>query len=765
MKTNHPRKFDGLKTLLAMLILLLIPLTSFADEVKVTEDTQGVEAPVSQEKPVCLDCKDPELVKDGLFGSVTMGGAGSTQNVKSFKFGEYSGVFGDNGYAVGGADLNYSQKSYFVNVFAEDLGLNNRNMQMEAGSYGDYKVSVGYSELPHYISNVSQSPYEGIGGTSLQLPGNFVKANTTTAMRMTSLNDSDLTMKRSAESFGIAKSFGEDLDFKASFKNEDKNGVYSLGGTFGTTGGNTRAIVLPEVINQSAKDFTATLAHNTEKYQAQLDYSLSIFNNNVKSMTFENPYSGTAMAASGLISLPQDNQYWKVGASGGVDLPLASRLSAVAEYGAMTQNDTLLPFALGTSTGLLPRATADAEIDIVHLLLNASSNPLPGLNLTAKYRHYETINKTPQTLFLYAKNDTLTQATMTSDFALYSQPYEYKQNLMTLDGVYHLFKGTNLKMGYAYELMDRTGREVGQTNEYTFKTGIKSNYFSSFSVGFDASIAKRNETDAYNSSRVFDQRHTQEYINAQLAAGVPRSSLFDENILLRRYDVADRDRVKYGANLTFFPITDATVGVYYNYKNDQFGKSILGLNSSETHSITADVNYTPSETTSYFAYYTYERVYTQQTSLSFNSAATALDRTRNWTANHDDDVNTIGLGVNRALMRKKLNLGFDYALSDSTTAITFLNGTSAVVANPVNPPNLNTLRHTFRLNSMYRYTKNLDLGARYIFEKYENSDFLLQYFTPGLPTMTNVLTLSGLTPNYNAQFAMLYATYHFDTPK
>ena len=53
----------------------------------------------------------------------------------------------------------------------------------------------------------------------------------------------------------------------------------------------------------------------------------------------------------------------------------------------------------------------------------------------------------------------------------------------------------------------------------------------------------------------------------------------------------------------------------------------------------------------------------------------------------------------------------------------------------------------------------------YIFEKYENSDFLLQYFTPGLPTMTNVLTLSGLTPNYNAQLAMLYATYYFDTPK
>src|SRR3990172_11854429 len=103
-------------------------------------------------------------------------------------------------------------------------------------------------------------------------------------------------------------------------------------------------------------------------------------------------YSGSLDdPTTALISLPPDNTHNKLSLTGGINLPLASRLSFVGEYGIMEQNDTLFPWSNNTATtyaysSSLPRGTADAEINTTHFSLNLSSKPLPKLGLNLKYK-------------------------------------------------------------------------------------------------------------------------------------------------------------------------------------------------------------------------------------------------------------------------------------------------------------------------------------------------------------------------------------------
>jgi MtrB/PioB family decaheme-associated outer membrane protein len=433
---------------LAVLLFFLLPTFSWSQENSPPEKKSIPEIPVIRSLDSILLGgleEDEDLVEEGMTGTFSLGGAGVALGNPSSMFRRYEGIGNDSGYFHGNADLSYHQGSYFANFLAEDLGLSNRSLSLDIGRYEDYKFTASYSQLPQLLSDNSKTPLNGLGGSSFSLPAGFVTGQSGANVTSTGIKDVDLKIDgRNTTAFGFSKSV-EKNTFDLSYQRQTKKGSKSLGAVVGTTGGNARTIILPETIDQASNEMTASFSHVDDNSQFKMEYFLSLFENQIESLTFQGPYSGdiellpTAVPVvnapnAGLISRPPDNIHHRFSASGRWNYSETARVSAVMEYGLMLQDEDLFAFALGTSTSLLPRQSAQAKIHSLHFNLNSSSRPSKNLGLNARYRHYQTINDTPSTLFLAVVNDDPAgQVAENSSRALISQPYDTMEDQIKLD--------------------------------------------------------------------------------------------------------------------------------------------------------------------------------------------------------------------------------------------------------------------------------------------------------------------------------------------
>ena len=95
------------------------------------------------------------LFTEGFEGEVSLGGGGVTVDEDSSKAGEYTGLSHDAGFVYGELDLQYNRGSYFMNLFGDDLGLDNRGIYWEMGKYGDYTVFAEYNQTLHLLNNAT----------------------------------------------------------------------------------------------------------------------------------------------------------------------------------------------------------------------------------------------------------------------------------------------------------------------------------------------------------------------------------------------------------------------------------------------------------------------------------------------------------------------------------------------------------------------------------------------------------------------------------
>ncbi len=714
----------------------------------------------------CLMIPDKSVAE--LKGDVTGGVSVVNPDDESFKYGEYTGVADDGILINGNAGLIYDREPYYLKFSARNIGLDDRRLYLEKGKYGKFSVFLGYDELPRLISGNSRTPFEGAGGDTLTLPAGFVTGATTTAMTnlASSLKDIDLELKRTKWTLGFSEYFSRKLNVSVSYDRGKKEGMKSYGSTVGTGGGNGSSVILPEPVDYTTEELKTSVVYTGRTGQLQLDYFLSYFTNDVDSITWDNPYNTATFPATARISLPPDNLHQRFSLSGGVNLSSHARLNMSAEYGKMEQDEDLFPYSinpLSTVTTPLPRDSAKAEIDVRTLTLNLAYGPLSGLGLNARYRYYSTTNKTPKDLFQYVKNDTgVAQAAVTDSWALYNLPYDYIQNQLKLDASYYLFSGTSFKAGFDHEVTERDFREIAKTNENTYRAALQSRYIPSASIGLNASYAVRKADDPYSESHLYDEYHTVDYINT-----IATAVRFDNHPLLRKFDIANRNRTKYGANTSLSLTDNATVGIQYNTLKDDYDVSQLGLAFRKNTNYTVDAAYSPSEFTSLYVFYTREAIGTKQNSRSYSGGGGAggtkdtqsSDPNRNWTARHDDNVNTLGAGASFGFMDNRIVIDADYSYAVSDTGIRFTAG-SALTA-PTTLPKLKTNLQSLDITGRYRLKSSLTVGVAYNYENYRSDNWQTDGVASGSAIIANVITLSDSTPDYEAHQGMLFLTYHF----
>ncbi len=641
-----------------------------------------------------------------------------------------------------------------MNLFTEDLGLDNRSIYWETGQTGSYTVYAEYNQIPHLLNNNTLTQFANPGGTILVLNPGFATGNLTQDLNLVNRH-TDLENERDTGLFGIKSTLGK-FAFNMNYKRTERDGVQTIGGTSGDSGSpaQIRSVILPDPIKQVAHDVHASLSHNRDNGQIQFTFDYSLFNNSFDSLIWQNPFdnSGTSDSQSptNLISRDPDNQSWQVGLSGAYNLTDTTRISSVFQYGIMEQNESLFPFSVGTTTALLPRLKADTQIQTIHGSLNLSSRPLPKLALNLRYRHYQTINDTPAQGFNYIINDDVLNAQVGP---VNNLPFDMTQNQVNATASYYAFKGTTFKLGYKFDHRKRDFREVEETQENAVSAGVRSSYFKNVNFRYTLTLGVREEVDPYDVNKV---------VVARFGSVVP-----DTHLLMKRFDISEREQMKHAANISFTPTERTSYGLYYNFLYDDYDTSQLGLQNSRRHDVTFDWTYTPTDATTLNVYYTYENIQTEQLNREFVPGFIAGDPCNtpnnpgcNWIAKHDNDVHTVGTGATHQFAEKKMRLSLDYWYSDSLEDITFLVGGDLLAQGlGAGMPKLRTRNHNVRLTGSYRWSKKLDIGLRYLYQQFNIEDFATDKFNPGSTVIPEVLTLFGTLPEFEAHTAMAFVTY------
>ena len=116
-----------------------------------------------------------ELTQHSSSAEVGVGYVGSS----SFKAGEYNGLQKDGAYGVGNLDMrggaSYdSEDPTRWRLHANDLGLDTRDLSVEYGRQGSFRLHLDYDEIRRNRSDSYQTPYMGAGTKNLTLPSNWV---------------------------------------------------------------------------------------------------------------------------------------------------------------------------------------------------------------------------------------------------------------------------------------------------------------------------------------------------------------------------------------------------------------------------------------------------------------------------------------------------------------------------------------------------------------------------------------------------------------
>jgi hypothetical protein len=301
----------------------------------------------------------------------------------SFRFGRYRGLEDRGGYGVLNLDW-YRRAAYdaedpsYVRVRGRNLGLSTRTASVEFGRQGDYRVRLDYAQLPTTRSDTGSTVFDGVGSTPLTLPANWGGAQNTAGMSqlLPNLDSLELRSERKRVGVGLEYELARGWGIDTHVRHEHKDGIKSLGAVIGNSGGNPRAVILPEPIDYDTREADVTLSYADDHRQLEFKYLVSLFDDGNASLIWQNPYTainGWNAAAGfptgeGQMALPPDNQFHQFSITGGYSFANDVRASGNVAVGRMTQDDPFLPYTVNpvlaaSITQPLPRDSLDGKID------------------------------------------------------------------------------------------------------------------------------------------------------------------------------------------------------------------------------------------------------------------------------------------------------------------------------------------------------------------------------------------------------------------
>ncbi|OGD21022.1 MAG: hypothetical protein A2W03_10065 [Candidatus Aminicenantes bacterium RBG_16_63_16] len=730
--------------------------------------------------------KDELVIK----GNAVSGAGFLKKEMESSKLFEYRDV--PRGFVLSSFDLDVQKSNNFIVFKGENIRQADSRYDVTAGAYGRWKANFTWNQIPHRFSYFGKTLYTETTPGFYVLPDGLQtlvqnavgdgSANATSKLPagrallkgfLTGAHGVDLGLDRHKGTLKIAYSPSVPFSFSLSASRETKEGTRPLGAALGRS----NAIEVPEPIRSTTSDFHASTEYAESWGTIQAGYALSVFDNEIQTLSWENPYritdqtygSSTYVAGNGtsLARLPLDpsNTAQKFYLNAAFRLLPATRLTGSISHGVFSQNEKLLPYTSNTALadpavgfpGALspPRATAEAKANMASMDLTLTSRLFKNVHLTAGYRYYDFANKTEA---LEMTNGFSEVDQYWAKTANPIEPYSYARSRVFGDLSLRVLKGTSFKVGYNFSRIDRTGGyeeklaelagegHKNETDEKTFKISLDSH-------PWDWILLRASYVDA---------KRTWSLDGKAFIYG----SLYN----FQRYFQASRDRGGWNflAGFSLIPNLDVQFSVLSG--KDSYPHSDYGLKKNDFAIYGFDLSYALGPDTSLYGFYSHE-VYTADQAAR---RATSPDPRDGWWANTKDAVQSFGAGFATVLKKNVLDLDISahYSKAKGSADIGAGSGGSfaAISVLAFTKPIDMTEMLTLRSKLIWKAAQNFSVAVGCWFEQYKFDDIVrtdgrLDLIVPanitGGASANSTIFLGAVEPNYKYTVGFLQFIYRW----
>jgi MtrB/PioB family decaheme-associated outer membrane protein len=655
-------------------------------------------------------------------------GAGYVDD-SSAKFGDYTGLDEDGAYAdvsaEGGARL---ESGYEFKYKLDDLGLDSRSVEIEAGKQGHYEVGLFYDRVPHRISDTGATIFNGVEGDDLGLPTGWVRAGTTGGMTALDASLRQVDVGYDRDRYGLAGRYflGKNWSFGLDYKRDERSGSRPKYGSFGSV-----STELLRPLDDATDRVNATVRYEGSHWFAQAGYYLSLYDTKTAAFRWENPFApfGSFGGDVGQMALEPDNQYNEFSASvGWYGLPGNTAVTLSAAMGQGSQDTGFVPYTINPVPAVdpLPFSNLDGDVSVTRADVTVSSRPLDRLRLRGALAYDERDNDSRQGAF--------TSIVHTDLFPVgedrVNRVYGYERTRLYGSADYDVYEDLSVGLGGEYRTTDRTGtKQEVMSEDYTDAFG-RAQFRPSDYLGFvvKGGVVER-DPEKYDTDLA-----TQEY---------------GQNPQMRKYQLAYLYR-GYGellANVAVGSLPLTLSGSVY-YGDDSYMQSPLGLDSGLDRRYGVDLNWAVNEKISAYVSATREKIDSRM-----KSSSTFSDP--DWKGRVQDDFETYGAGMSAQFAEKwRVNFDYTYGAGDTHTTIKGVSGGTF-------PPVKSELS-SLKTDVTYAFNERTDFVFTWWYETLETRDW---QFVPEPDAMPTVLAL-GVDPyNYDVNALTLSMRYRFGGPK
>jgi len=636
----------------------------------------------------------------------------------SKRFGRYSGLNSSGTHLNGNLVLESADTTNnWAAIEGYNLGLDSRSLALDWGAQGQYSAYVHFDQLP-FTRFQGSTIFEGVGSTSLTLPAGWTRGLNTSAAEMPDLAASlqPIEIGTMRKKLGAGASFIKNKywTINLDYESQTKEGFLPMAGAIGHSPGEpSRSVILPAPVDYTTNSLKASVDFANDRSMFTIALHSSFFMNNLKSLDWENPFDDAQHRGDkGSISLAPDNQFHQISFSGTQILTGTTRLTGVASFAAMYQDDAFLPDAVATglTPNPLPRNSLDGEVYQTNALLALTSRPLSGLNVKASYRLQKRDNETPVATYTYHVNDGGVGGVGSSPDTATNTPYSYDRRTADLSAGYRINSKARLNGNIARETYECSPCEVEKTTEDEANLRLRLTPSYDFNVTLRGGVSDRDGSDY--------------------------QTITGENALLRKYNISDRKRSQAGMDVSYQPTEHLAFGANLQFSEDDYDATTVGLTSSKQTGLTFDASYHPNDRFSAHAYIGREMIESEQ-------SGSQVPDTADWFVENDDTVDSAGFGLSWQ-KNHKLKLGLDYTFSGAT-------GKSLMTSQSVNPPvtqfpELTSDLHSLKLYADYQWHRNTSVKLSYQYEDFEVNDWSVDGVN--VDSIPEVLLLGESNPGY-----------------
>lgn len=628
------------------------------------------------------DERDDEIRKLTKPDSNIEVGVGAVDDANT-RFGQYNGMVEDRFYLL--LDGNYVRRDdatgTWLGITGRNLGLESRELRLDASRQGDWGVFIDYNQTPRYSPYTPITGLTGFDGTSQTVNGQAAQPL-------------ELKTERRALGVGAEKWVAQRWDVRFSARQEQKTGRRLFG-----SGGGTAFLVDP--IDYRTQLYEATVGYTGEQAQFTGGYYGTTFVNYKDRLDVTGSPSGVTP-----IALPPANQSHQIYFGGGYSISPTTRATYKLSYQHQTQDADFIDVS---STG---RTNLGGVVDTKFGQLGLTARPMSGLSVVADLRKENRDDRTPIVDYFNFS----TTNTATGD----NEPRSIHSLVGKLEATYQLPARFRVTGGFDYDERKRNTSPVRvvsfreKTEEKTIRIDLRRDLSESVNGSLGLAHSKRGGSDW----------QTTVVTNGSLGSN-----------LVQPLQLADRDRDKIRATLGWMPADKLDLQFRAESSKDEYGGRTLGLQDGSARFFSVDGGYRFGESWQLSAWIS--RDDTKANLLSCMSAASANNGDLSacpdtaaspiWSANLRNTGTALGLGI-KGKATAELELGAEFQISNDKAE--FRNSPTPTATPALTPPpDVKYQRSVLRLSAKYAMQKNAGLRFQYVHDRFSTNDWTWDQWT------------------------------------